>query len=437
MAEREGVLQRARRERGAIDRGQEFRRDDRLRRRSRHRERGRIPPDRPSVRDHPRGYLAGLNQGGRGGLMAAPVTSTLSSEFARYWRRVTRWIPIESGNYPYVTARVRAKKAALLLPDVYERMLQMEISQIARVLSEGAYKAEILALATKASGVDLIELATSRNLAAVYTQIIEFSEGELRQMIGWYLDRFDVQNVKTIVRGKVFGASSAEILEDIVAAGSMRESFLQSLIDLPTLDEVFDQLDGTIHAQALHALGKKPSEVQRWNEWEDLVTKLYYENLLAVVPERTEGTRSMRDFIRREIDIVNLKTLLRLWASKATLAYDPFVDGGLELSKAGLSEMISMDATALAARLRDFGLSEELSSHVKDIQTLGVGQLVRSIEKLHLLEAGRYAHVHPLSVLPILDYIVRKDREVQNLRIIARGQESGLSPDVVRDLLVI
>src|SRR5438309_1710167 len=133
--------------------------------------------------------------------MATPVTSTLSSEFARYWRRVTRWIPIESGNYPYVTARVRAKKAALLLPDVYERMLQMEIPQIARILSEGAYKAEILALATKASGVDLIELATSRNLAAVYTQIIEFSEGELRQMIGWYLDRFDVQNVKTIVRG--------------------------------------------------------------------------------------------------------------------------------------------------------------------------------------------------------------------------------------------
>src|SRR5437879_7143585 len=75
--------------------------------------------------------------------MAAPVTSTLSSEFARYWRRVTRWIPIESGNYPYVTARVRAKKAALLSPDVYERMLQMEIPQIARVLSEGAYKTEI------------------------------------------------------------------------------------------------------------------------------------------------------------------------------------------------------------------------------------------------------------------------------------------------------
>src|SRR5207244_5444757 len=129
----------------------------------------------------------------------------------------------------------------------------------------------------------------------------------------------------------VFGASSGEILEDIVAAGSMRESFLEGLIELPTLDEVFDRLEGTIHAQALQTLGKKPSEVQRWNEWEDLVTKLYYENLLAVVPERTEGTRLMREFIRREIDIVNLKALLRLWASKATLSYDAFRGGGLAI----------------------------------------------------------------------------------------------------------
>ena len=53
------------------------------------------------------------------------------------------------------------------------------------------------------------------------------------------------------------------------------------------------------------------------------------------------------------------------------------------------------------------------------------------------ISGGRYAHVHPLSVLVILDYIVRKEREVQNLRIIVRGKESGLTRDVIRELLVI
>jgi V/A-type H+/Na+-transporting ATPase subunit C len=369
--------------------------------------------------------------------VAGPLTPWVPRPVARYIRRITQSIPLESGNYPYVTARVRAKKAALLSEDVYERMLQMEIPQIARVLGEGAYKAEILALATKASGVDLIELATSRNLATVFAQIIGFSEGELRQMIGWYLDRFDVQNVKTIVRGKLFGASPAEIREDLVPAGSMPESYLQSLSELPTLDEAFDKLEGTIYAAALKDLGKKASEVAKWNEWEDRVTRLYYDGLLAIVPQRTEGTRLMREFVRREIDIVNLKTLLRLWASKSTPSYDMFIDGGLEITKDELGKMVTMDANALAAGLREYALTEDLSTRLKDLQALGVGQLVRSVEKLHLLEAGHYAHVHPLSVLPILDYIVRKEREVQNLRIIARGRESRLSPDVIRDLLVV
>lgn len=369
--------------------------------------------------------------------MASPVSGVLPPEVARYVRRLTRWLPIESGNYPYVTARVRAKKAALLSEDVYERMLQMEIPQIARVLGEGAYKAEILALATKASGVDLIELATSRNLAAVFTQIIGFSEGELRQMIGWYLDRFDMQNIKTIVRGKLFGASQTEIHEDLVPAGSMSEASLRALIELPTLDEVFAKLEGTIYATAFAALGEKASDIVKWNEWEDRVTRLYYDGLLNVVPERTEGTRLMREFVRREIDIMNLKTLLRLWTSKSTPSYEMFIDGGLEIPKEALAEMVAMDVNALAAGLREYAFTEDLSTRLKDLQALGVGQLVRTVEKLHLLEAGRYAHVHPLSVLPILDYIVRKEREVQNLRIIARGKESRMATDVIRDLLVV
>src|SRR5256712_3854715 len=217
----------------------------------------------------------------------------------------------------------------------------------------------------------------------------------------------------------------------------MKESFLQALVELPTLDEVFDRLEGTIYAQAPAPLAKRASEVERWNEWEDNVTQRYYESFLFVVPEGTEGTRLMREFVRREVDIVNLKTLLRLWASKASLPYDRFVAGGLEIPKDGLAEMVKMDLDALTARLRDCALAEDLSPRLKDLQALGVGQLVRSVEKLHLLEAGHYAHVHPLSVLPILDYIVRKEREVQNLRIIARGKESALPSETIRELLVV
>src|SRR2546428_10771918 len=146
----------------------------------------------------------------------------------------------------------------------------------------------------------------------------------------------------------------------------MKESFLQPLVELPPLDEAFDRLEGTISAQPLGILGKRASEVERWNEWEDRLPQLYYQTLLFVVPERTEGPRLMREFVRREVDIVNLKTLLRLWASKASLPYDPFVAGGLEIPKDELAEMVQMDLDALTARLRDYALTEDLSPRLKD-----------------------------------------------------------------------
>jgi len=369
--------------------------------------------------------------------MAARLTPGDPSPLAAAYRRLYNALPFESGNYPYVTARVRAKKSLLLPIDVYERMLRMDTPEVARLLSEGAYKAEILELGTKLRGVDLIESATTRNMARVFNQIIGFSEGELRTMISLYLDRFDVNNVKTIVRAKVFGAATEEVLEDLVPAGSMSESFLRKLIDEPSLEAVFDELEGTIYAQALEALGVPASGVERWNEWEDLLTKLYYESLLAAIPNRTEGTRLMRVFVRREVDIVNLRTLLRLWTSGTKWPRDPFVDGGFEIPVADLASMVALDAAGLEARLRRYSVSEDLAGQVRVATALGVGQLIRRVEKVHLLAAGKQAHVHPLSVLPVLDFIVRKDREVQNIRIIARGKESGLPIETIRDLLVV
>ncbi|HIJ17497.1 MAG TPA: V-type ATP synthase subunit C, partial [Thermoplasmata archaeon] len=42
-----------------------------------------------------------------------------------------------------------------------------------------------------------------------------------------------------------------------------------------------------------------------------------------------------------------------------------------------------------------------------------------------------------LSVLPIVNYMIRKKVEVDNIRIIARGKESGLPKRVIEELLVM
>jgi len=365
------------------------------------------------------------------------VTGTWLDQAKARYRAVRQRIPFETGNYPYVTARVKAKRALLLPKDTYDRFLLMEIPEIARFLGERQYKAEMLALGARYSGVDLIENAVTRNLSKTYNQIYEFSEGGLRTMVGQYLDRYDLENIKAIVRSKLYGASAEEVFEDLVPAGSFSEDFLRELVEMPSVEEVFKALAGTIYETAFVALGKKASDVGNWAEWEDRVSRLYYADLLASIPPSTEANRFMRQFVKREIDIVNLKTLLRAWDAKAAFTREIFLEGGDELDVESLHEMVSLEKPALVGRLAEYSFYEDIAVDLEKVEETGIGALMRRVEKIHLLEAARYAHLQPLSILPILDFIVLKDREAQNIRIIARGKESGLSTEVIRNLLVV
>ncbi len=78
-------------------------------------------------------------------------------------------------------------------------------------------------------------------------------------------------------------------------------------------------------------------------------------------------------------------------------------------------------------RLERYSFFEAIAPDLERVRVTGVGVLIRRVEKVHLIQAARYAHLHPLSILPVLDYIVRKDREVQNIRLIAPGARRAVS----------
>lgn len=356
---------------------------------------------------------------------------------AAYARRILEKIPYESGNYPYVTARVKGKKARLYPQETYAKLLQMEFPQIARFLGEGDYKEEILALGAKLRGVDLIERATADNLAKVFTQIIEMSEGRLHTIVAGYLDRWDVANIKTVLRGKLYGASTAEILEDLVAAGSLDAEFFRRLVAKETVDEVFAALEGTIYGAARRQMEEGFDPGKDMAAYEDALAHQYYGRLLASVVPNTQASEIFLEFVRREIDILNVKTLLRVWKAKARFERPIFLDGGRELTSEDLAEMVGLDANGLLGRLAGTSLHEDVASALPEVEAKGVAVLERIMEKVHLKQASRYSHIHPLSVLPVLDYLARKTREVENIRIVVRGKEHGLPPGAIKELLVI
>jgi V/A-type H+-transporting ATPase subunit C len=346
-----------------------------------------------------------------------------------------------NGNYAYACARVKARKSLLLTKDNYPKFLLMDLNEIGRFLGESQYKTEMSELAARYEGVNLIELGTSRNLARSYTEMLEFTKGDLQEMLASYLTRWDIWNIKTILRGKFYGASVEEIREDLVPAGGMKENELNQLLSFASANEILEALkktNGMVVPEEVIALYEKNSTLA---PIEDYLDKYYYETLLQKIDATRKPERIFLSYIRREIDTTNLMTLLKLkkegTAAEKVISY--FIAGGEQITKDSFDSLAAMDnVDQIAGELSKFTFFEDIKDPLEAAKSSGnLGDLAMAMKRYSLRLASKMSHVYPLSILPIVDYMISKKNEVDNIRIIARGKESGLDSDLIKSLLVV
>lgn len=340
------------------------------------------------------------------------------------------------GNYAYVTARVRAKKNQLLSADQYPKLLAREASEIARTLQEGQYKAEIDELASRYRGADLVERATRLNLGRVYAQIFGFATGGLQLTIGAYLARYDVYNVKTVLRGKFAKAKPEDILDETIPAGSLAPR-LAELARLERIEDVVDALRGTPFHRVLvkHIEGRQLSNLI---EVENDVDRTYYEVLLASVSTSGRANKVFVSWIRNEIDVVNLKTLFRLRFARVTDWEPYFLAGGTDVTRESASRIVRGTDDEVVAEVGQLDVDSSVVEAARHSLASGnMNAIATALDKELVRDAADFSHRAPLSVLPVVDFILRKKIEADNLRAIAYGKQTGLPTATIEELLVL
>ena len=339
-----------------------------------------------------------------------------------------------TSNYAYLATRVRAMKSKLVPKETYPRLMNMGISEITRFIQETEYKREIDELARTYSGVDLIEHGLNRNLAETFTKLIKISEGEPNHLITEYLRNYDVWNIKTLLRGKYYNASADEIKEAFVSAGQLSYTFLSELAGKQSYSEVISVLEGTVYYPIL-----KEYDGTNLSDIENRLDKMYYTGLFNVIGESKSKDRKLfAKFIRTEIDIKNIKTLFRL--KKAGVSQDEIVDliidGGLELSTNNIQKLLPLSYDDFIQALDQYSFWDSISDAVNS-DTDSLINVETQLIKHSLKSASSFSHVYPLSIVPIMDYIISKRNEVNNLRIITRGKAANLSDEIIKNQLVI
>ena len=340
-----------------------------------------------------------------------------------------------SAPYIYVCTRMRMRKAKLLPREEYQRMLNMSVSEITRIIGETEYKQEIDELGTIFKGIDLIEVALSWNLAKEYQKIQEITPGNLKQFTQVYLRRWDIQNVLTILRGKMQGEKPGKIKEILIPAGSLDKVILDRMLSEESSDRIIEMLKTHRMYPVLAREYPAAKESGSFSHMENELYKHLYANIIA----DAKGGASFLAYIQLEIDIKNVKTLFRLREDDLEEdARDMFIPGGslslLNFTSLNnikdLNEFIDM----IRANIRN-GTLHSLLDELKGNKS--AHDIEARLTRVQLEQMEKMSKRNPFSIHPILVYLEKKKYEVFNLRAIARGKESRLPADKIMKYLVI
>ncbi|MCH8004478.1 MAG: ATP synthase A1 subunit C [Nanoarchaeota archaeon] len=344
---------------------------------------------------------------------------------------------LELGTYPYTYVRTQVMKSLLFKKDDYDKMLKMSFNEIAKFLQDSHYKKEINELATEHSGADLLEIALNRNLAGSFKKLIRISTSELALLIKEYIIRKDIDDIKTIIRGKFTGTDEKLIINSITVAGTLSHDFLMELLKKESIEEILKNnkiIPFDLLKDGLNELNEKKTLVGIENAFD----KFYYKHLIKFSKYLPKQGALFREFLMKEVEILNILTLLRLKKTKFDKeAIKKFIiPSGFKSSKLmSLADVDDLEELSRALEKTEY--KAVIKRGFEEYKEKGsLITLETDLYKYLLKQAIMLLHLHPLSVDVILGYMFAKDIEVRNLKIIVKGKQLGLSEEFIESQLV-
>ena len=341
-------------------------------------------------------------------------------------------VPNGRSNIYNASARAKARKAALIDTTRMRQLIQQGTDSIGVSIGELGYRSEMDLYATRMDGADAIEAALFHNLDNDLAQVMGFCQGHLKSLVAIYVERFDYEKAKTVLRAINGGASDEIIESQILPSENPRNAtWLNIVRTTEGLQEAVDAMSGTPWGRTLANLEGDPE----LEEMENALDMQYFSDALKAVRGRDGGPRLLR-YLRMEIDHRNIINEFR--AIRMEMAFEKRVSmiipggkidvGTMRQSAQAESDEELIEALRRSGSFDDTGFDEAMAES-KRMGSLDPYAELLSHQRHAILK--RFAYLSPVSPFPIIYYIERKSLEVRNLRLLVRGKAVGLPDEVL------
>lgn len=352
-----------------------------------------------------------------------------------------RYSEIGLRTYPYINTRVRVMKSQMIKKEEYDRLIKMSPDEITKFMSDSVYKKEIDELAMKFRGVDLIEAALNLNASRSFNKLIKISSKEVEMLIREYLRRYDIYNLKTILRGKFTNTADEKIKKLFVPAGDLDINALEMLLKKEGCKEIIISSKVVKMNKEIIESINEYEKTKSLSMVENAIDRSYYNTLIELSHKMPKQGKYIREFIKTEIDNMNITILFRLIRENTPKKYivDKIVFGSEKIKREKLLKLAeSKNHNELYEGLVGTGYDIVLENCMDDVNNKNeLSSIEIALEKHWLKQAYLMLHQHPLSIGPILGYMVGKDIEIRNLRMLVRAKTVDLDEKFMKDSLVV
>ena len=165
-------------------------------------------------------------------------------------------------NYGYTNARVRGLKSWLFNEQKYNELLGAStFNQVVNILGTTSYGRDLDEALIKEDGLKGFDDALRRNIMKSFLKMRKLVDDDGRVLLNVLMGRWDIANIKAILRGKNVGASSEAIVESLIPAGEVDETTLLELVNALDIRACI-RFDGDASCAICRALDRSVSRLR-------------------------------------------------------------------------------------------------------------------------------------------------------------------------------
>lgn len=279
-----------------------------------------------------------------------------------------------------------------------------------------------------AGGIN-VEATLTEFTAAKYAELEEYCPDS--ELVDISRLRYDCHNVKTVIKCRALKTDAAKYVIDCGTVPAARiisaaEKFTEGAFAFlsPNMaaaaDRALRELDATGSARVVDVL----------------LDAACFADMRAYAD--AVGFDPVCRLVRMKIDLTNIVTALRLLRIRdsdtaAALMKDSFIEGG-SIPVTALCAVKKPESVAMLAEEAGYA-SLALAVRTRRADASGLELIAAAADSAFLAETERLTHFRQLGAYPLVDYVIRLEYEIKNLRIILSGKVTGADAQTIRERL--